>query len=220
MVQKHEKCVTHVTFVTFKKYKMNGLLLFLSENWISLAGAVIGLIYLYLEYKASIWMWPASIAMAVFYIYIFYDTQLYASMCIYAYFLFASVYGWLSWHFKNRDADTGQDIITRMPQKYLLHVVGSVLLVFIVIFMLLKHFAWNSYFITVGDAFTTSLNVVALWMASRKWADMWLLVIPANFLSSALLFVQHDVFSGILFFIFAVVSIAGFYNWKIMSQSR
>ncbi|MBS5980461.1 MAG: nicotinamide mononucleotide transporter, partial [Dysgonomonas mossii] len=53
---------------------------FIENNWVSIVGAIIGLIFLYLEYKANVWMWAASIVMAAFYIYIFYSTQLYASM--------------------------------------------------------------------------------------------------------------------------------------------
>ena len=197
---------------------MDNIQIFISENWISLVGAIIGLAYLYLEYRANVWMWLASLVMAAFYIYIFHSTQLYASMAIYVYFFFASIYGWIMWRKKNRNMQTGEEVIARMPQKYFSFIIIAIAVVFAVIFILLKSFSWNSYFVTTGDALTTSLNIVALWMISRKWADMWLLLIPANFLSSALLFVQQDLFSGILFLIFAVVSIGGFYNWRSLSR--
>jgi nicotinamide mononucleotide transporter len=64
---------------------------------LELFGAVIGLIYLYLEYKAK----PLALAVrrhyAVVYIVIFYQAKFYADMCINIYYFFASIWGWMVW---------------------------------------------------------------------------------------------------------------------------
>lgn len=207
---------------------------FIGTNWISIVGSIMGILYLYLEYKANIWMWAASILMAAFYIYIFYTTGLYASMGIYVYFFLASIYAWLMWLFKRRDAETGKDIITRTPKKYLPLILISILAVSIFIYFILNYYSWldtdgsatisesllSFNPISMGDALTTSLNIVALWMISRKWADQWLLLIPANAISSLLLFVQNDIVSAIMFAIFFIVSIGGFRNWKSMTLQQ
>ncbi|MDR3059644.1 MAG: nicotinamide riboside transporter PnuC [Prevotella sp.] len=187
---------------------------FIENNWISIAGAVIGLVFLFLEYKANVWMWAASIVMAAFYIYIFYTTKLYASMAIYIYFFLASVYGWVVWVFRNRDKETGREIITHVEKRYILPVILGVFFISILIYLVLVQFSNNLALITIGDSLTTSLNIVALWMISRKWAEQWLLVIPANLISAILLFAQHDVMSGCLFIIFFLVSIMGYFKWK------
>jgi len=197
---------------------MDTILMFIENNWISITGAIIGLVYLYLEYKANVWMWAASIAMAIFYIFIFYKTGLYASMCIYFYFLIASIYGWFMWVTRNRDKSTGSEIITRMEIRYIPFIIVGIIATFFLIYILLIQFGNNPVHITIGDALTTSLNIVALWMISRKWAEQWLLVIPANAISSGLLFVQHDPMSGILFSIFFIVSIFGYFKWKKMAK--
>lgn len=195
------------------------IITFLSTYWISITGSILGLIYLYLEYKANIWMWLASILMAIFYIYIFYSTQLYASMSIYIYFLCASVYGWISW-LRKKQKDAGANTIHTMPRKFILYILSGIIIAFGVIYIILKFSGTDQGIITIGDAFTTSLNIIALWMASRKWAEQWLPLIPANLLSSILLFAQGDIFSCILFAIFCIVSIAGYYNWKKMSTKN
>ncbi|MFV0330412.1 MAG: nicotinamide riboside transporter PnuC [Dysgonomonas sp.] len=187
---------------------------FIENNWISIAGAVIGLVFLFLEYKANVWMWAASIVMAAFYIYIFYTTRLYASMAIYIYFFLASVYGWVVWVFRNRDRETGREIITHVEKRYILPIILGVFFISILIYLVLVQFSNNLALITIGDSLTTSLNIVALWMISRKWAEQWLLVIPANLISAILLFAQHDVMSGCLFIIFFLVSIMGYFKWK------
>lgn len=172
-----------------------------------------GIIYLWLEYKANIWMWAASIAMAAFYIYIFYDTRLYASMCIYIYFFGASIYGWLMWFFRSKN-EAGDDVIVRIPQSKWMTVLSAILLIWAVVYAILLLFSNNNGLITLGDSLTTSLNIVALWMVSRKWADQWLLLIPANFISSILLIVQQDAISGVMFIVFFIGSIYGFRKWK------
>lgn len=189
------------------------MLEFIEHNWVSIVGSLMGIIYLWLEYKANIWMWAASIAMAAFYIYIFYDTGLYASMCIYIYFFGASVYGWLMWLFRSKN-EVGDDVIIRIPQGKWMTVLSAILLIWAVVYAILLLFSNNNGLITLGDSLTTSLNIVALWMVSRKWADQWLLLIPANFISSILLIVQQDIISGVMFIVFFIGSIYGFRKWK------
>jgi nicotinamide mononucleotide transporter len=193
---------------------MDTIVDFVTNNWISITGAFIGLIFLYLEYKANVWMWAASIAMAAFYIFIFYRTELYASMGIYIYFFFASVYGWFMWVLRNRNENTGEEIITHVPKKYLIYILSAILIAFLLIYSILHQIDNDNLIITSGDALTTSLNIVALWMISRKWAEQWLLIIPANLISSILLFVQDDIMSSILFLIYFIVSIFGYIKWR------
>lgn len=192
---------------------------FVQQNWISIVGSLMGILYLYLEYKANIWMWAASIAMAAFYIFIFYNSRLYASMGIYIYFFAASIYGWLIWLFKQKNSTSEGVTISRTPIKTWTIISITILFVAAVIYIILLTFSSNQGIITIGDALTTSLNIVALWMISRKWADQWLLLIPANAISFILLFIQHDFVSGSMFVIFFVVSIGGFFNWKSMTKT-
>ena len=37
-------------------------------NYLEIAGALIGLLYLWFEYRASIWLWPVSVIMPAIYI--------------------------------------------------------------------------------------------------------------------------------------------------------
>ncbi|NDV79325.1 nicotinamide riboside transporter PnuC [Dysgonomonas sp. 511] len=196
---------------------MDDIFLFLQANWVSLAGAAIGILFLYLEYKANVWMWAASILMAAFYIYIFYRSSLFASMGIYIYFFLASVYGWVMWVTRNRNRDTGNEIISRTPSRYSSPIFAATIIIAIAIYFILVASGHNLQLITIGDALTTSLNIVALWMISRKWAEQWLLVIPANLLSAILLFAQNDALSGVLFAIYFVVSIFGYRKWVKMA---
>ena len=43
---------------------------FLLTHWIELTGALLGLLYLYFEYKADIKIWATGILMSLFYVYV------------------------------------------------------------------------------------------------------------------------------------------------------
>lgn len=190
---------------------------FILTNWVSIVGSLAGLIYVYLEYRASIWMWAASIAMAAFYIFIFYSTHLYASMVIYTYFFVASIYGWIMWTTKyKKQEETGEDVISHTPKRFVIYILAFTIVSFLIIYTLLLTLSENQGLITIGDALTTAFNIIALWMASRKWVEQWLLLIPANMISGTLLFVQGDILSGFLFVLFFIASILGYFKWKRM----
>ena len=52
------------------------------DNYLEIAGTCVGLIYLWLEYKASIYLWIVGIVMPAIYIFVYYEAGLYADFAI------------------------------------------------------------------------------------------------------------------------------------------
>lgn len=165
-------------------------------------------------------MWLASIVMAVFFIYIFYTAQLYGSMAIYTYFFFASIYAWIRWLTKNRNEETGDHIIIRVPSKQIQRILLWIVVIFALCSVLIYATTNNPIPLILGDALVTSLNIVALWMATNKWAEQWCLLVVANLLSSILLYHQGEMASATMFLFYFVVSILGYQNWKKMTPQE
>ena len=67
------------------------------EQYLEIAGVVVGVIYLWLEYKASIYLWVASVVMPAIYLFVYYDAGLYADTAINIYYLAIALYGWAAW---------------------------------------------------------------------------------------------------------------------------
>ena len=65
-------------------------------------GTIIGLIYLYYEYKAHPLLWVMSIIMPAISIGVYFNAGLYADMGINIYYILAGIYGYLVWTFKNK----------------------------------------------------------------------------------------------------------------------
>ena len=63
------------------------------EQTLEIIGTIVGLVYLWLEYRASIYLWIAGIIMPAIYIFVYYDAGLYADFGINIYYLAAAVYG-------------------------------------------------------------------------------------------------------------------------------
>jgi len=70
----------------------------IAENIVEIFGAVTGIVYVILEIKRNIWLWPLGIVTSAVYIYVFGREGFYANMGLQGYYLVISVYGWYMWH--------------------------------------------------------------------------------------------------------------------------
>ena len=69
------------------------------EQFLELLGTIVGILYLWLEYKASIYLWIVSIIMPIIYLFVFYDAGLYADFGVNIYYLLIAIYGWVMWKY-------------------------------------------------------------------------------------------------------------------------
>lgn len=182
-------------------------------EYLEIAGTAIGLIYLYLEYKASVWLWLASICMPVIYIVVYYEAGLYADLGINVYYLLASLYGLICWMSgKSSTSDSAPLVISRTPASAWKYLILICAMLFIAIGFLLKHFTDST--VPWADGFTTALSIVAMWMLARKYVEQWLVWIAAD-VGCAALYVYKDLwFTAGLYLAYAVVAVFGYYKWK------
>ena len=69
----------------------------LSNNYIEIFGAITGIIYVFLEIKQTIWLWPVGILTSAVYIWVFFTSKIYADMSLQGYYLIISCLGWYWW---------------------------------------------------------------------------------------------------------------------------
>ena len=67
------------------------------NNYIEIFGAAAGIIYVFLEIRQHIWLWPVGIVTSAVYIWVFFQGKLYADMSLQVYYLVISVLGWYWW---------------------------------------------------------------------------------------------------------------------------
>ena len=170
-------------------------------NYLEIFGTFIGIIYLWLEYRASIYLWLAGIIMPAIYIFVYYDAGLYADFGINIYYLIAAIYGWFFWMWGHGEKKSLPIIHT--PWKCYL----PLFLVFIVSFVgiariLIEYTDSNVPWL---DSFTTALSIVGMWMLARKYIEQWF----------AWIYIYKDLyFTSALYGLYSIIAIFGYFKWK------
>ena len=185
---------------------------------LDILGFVVGLVYLWLEYKASIWLWLAGIIMPAIDLFLYYKAGLYADFGMAVYYCIAGIYGFLAWKFfktKDRDQSKGNPAaglpITRFPKQRILPTALIALLLWAGIWWILVHFTDST--VPIADAFTTALSIIALWALSRKYAEQWLIWLVVD-LVCCVLYVRKGIpFKASIYGLYCVVAVLGYRKW-------
>ena len=73
---------------------------FLSEYWLDILTTVLGLIYIWLEYRASIALWFVGVIMPALDVWLYWSHGLYGDAGMAVYYTLAALYGFYVWKFK------------------------------------------------------------------------------------------------------------------------
>ena len=181
---------------------------------LELAGTIVGLVYLFLEYKANVWLWPAGILMSLLYVVVFFHGKFYADAGVYLYYIGANIYGLAVW-MKGRhahDSNQTEMPITHTPKRLIPLLMIAFAVVYAVIAFVLVRYTDSP--VPYGDAFTTSLSIVAMYMLAKKYLEQWLLWIVVNVVSTALYLWKGLYPTAVLFTVYVVVAVLGYLNWR------
>ena len=180
-------------------------------NYLEIAGTAVGIIYLWLEYRASAWLWLASIVMPAIYIGVYYEAGLYADLGISIYYILASLYGVACWLW-GKDGYANDLVITRTPCRIYLPLAIIFSTIFIAVGYILSRFTDST--VPWADGFTTALSIVAMWMLARKYVEQWIVWIAAD-IACAILYAYKGLwFTGSLYLVYAVIAVFGYSKWK------
>ena len=72
---------------------------FIAEHWLDMLTTILGLVYILLEYRASIWLWVVGFFMQSLGIILYYQKGLYADCGMEFYYLAMTIYGFIAWKF-------------------------------------------------------------------------------------------------------------------------
>ena len=183
-------------------------------NYLEIIGTLIGLLYLWLEYRASIYLWIAGIIMPAIYIFVYYRAGLYADFGINIYYLLAAVYGWLVWKYGNKAHEKAELPITHIPLKYLPALMSVFIITFIGIALILINFTDSN--VPLLDSFTTALSIIGMWMLARKYVEQWWAWILVDVVCCGLYIYKDLYFTSGLYGLYSIIAIFGFLKWKKM----
>lgn len=182
-----------------------------------MAGFIIGLVYLWLEYKASIWLWLASVIMPIVHGYTYLARGLYADFGMEFYYVLAAVYGFAMWQW-GKAKDKKERPITHASRRTMMGMIAAVAVVWIAIYVFLLKFTDST--VPGYDAFTTAMSIVALWSLAQKHVEQWIFWLVVDALCTVLYVYKQIPFSGVLYGFYTVMAIAGYYKWKKMAAQQ
>lgn len=201
---------------------MNNIIQYFQEadtyQILDVVGTVIGLVYIYQEYKASIWLWLTGLIMPIVYTFVYYEAKLYADFGMQIYYILAAVYGFLYWQFGRKKKENIEVPITRFPKQKILPTLFIFLLLWGAIYYVLITFTNSN--VPVLDSFGNVLSIVGLWALAKKYIEQWWIWVVADIELSALYIYKNIPFTAGLYALYAIIAVAGFYKWKKMMKEN
>lgn len=204
---------------------------FLAAHWLDMVTTVLGLAYIILEYKASLWMWLAGFLMQALGIVLYYQKGLYADCGMEFYYLTMTVYGYWRWarasYSQAQEPSTslkapsgspkGEGLgVSRFPRRLILPWTLLIATIWAIIYWLLVTFTNSNA--PLADSFTTALSIVGIWALAHKYLEQWFIWIAVDIVTCILYFYKDIPFKAALYGLYIIIAIAGYYKWKAMAK--
>jgi len=185
-------------------------------DWLDILTTVLGLIYIWLEYRASIWLWLVGIVMPALDIWLYYTHGLYGDAGMACYYTLAAIYGFLFWKYKKTRKDHQEIPIIHMPGRYYVPAIVGLFVAWGVTYYVL--ITWTNSTVPLLDAFTNALSFVGLWALARKFVEQWLFWIVVDAVCAYLYINKGIPFKAGLYALYVIIAIAGYFKWKKMAK--
>ena len=179
---------------------------------LGLIASLIGIIYLLLEYRASVWLWAVGFVMDALYCWIYLDGQFYANAGIYLYYMAVCLWGGWLW-LRRRQREEAPTCA--MPRRGWLWVGMATAVLTAGLTWLLGLLGESE--LALLDALTSAASIVGMVMMARGYYQQWVVWMVVN-----PIYVLFNLLAGLpwmalMFAVYSVVSVLGYRRWKKLS---
>lgn len=190
---------------------------------LQIAGVLLGLTYLWLEYRADIRLWIVGLVMPVVHGTLYFKAGLYADCSMQVYYVLAGLYGWAVWRRARRHAapEAPKKVpaaIVHTPLRQIPGLVGVYAAAHAAIYLLLVHFTNST--VPFWDAGTTAASIVAMWMLSRKQVEQWLVWLAVDVVTAGLYLYKEIPLTAGLYALYSALAVAGYLRWRKQARVR
>lgn len=173
-------------------------------------GTALGLLYLWLEYKANIWLWVVGAIMPVVHGVLYLTNGVYADAAMQLYYVAAGIYGLIVWKSKPKKKSEGR--IQHTPKEWILNLVVLYAFFHAELYIFLVEFTDSS--VPFFDSMSTALSIVAMWMLSRKLVEQWLVWLVVDMISVGLYLYKGIPITAGLYALYSALAVAGYFRWR------
>lgn len=200
--------------------------------------AFFGIISVLFAKKENVLVYPTGLVSTCIYVYLLSQWNLYGDLIINIYYSIMSLYGWYVW---TNVLDDSNNHITISKASFSDKIKALGIFIFTAGFIILVYRYYDMMDTSLGlgetisfvisnvssgrmddfrliipylDTFTTGAAFVAMWYMANKKIDNWIFWIAVNFVSVPLYFIKGFGFTGIQYFVFLILAIFGYLEWK------
>ncbi|MDE6002184.1 MAG: nicotinamide riboside transporter PnuC [Prevotella sp.] len=187
---------------------------FICAHWLDIVTTVLGLAYILLEYRASVWMWAVGFLMQSLGIVLYYQKGLYADCGMEFYYLGMTAYGYWRWV---RGGQASEPLpIRHFPQRLVMPWLLLTAALWAGIYWLLVTFTNSN--VPLADSFTTALSIVGIWALAHKYLEQWFIWLAVDVVTCVLYFHKDIPFKASLYALYVGIAIAGWWKWRKQVQ--
>ena len=176
---------------------------------IELAAVLLGIAYLLLAMRESLWCWYAALVSTSLFLYLFWQVDLVMESALQVYYIGMAIYGW--WHWRRGGSSNETLKIARWPLRSHLMTIGLVTLAAGISGTLLAQHTDAA--LPYLDSFTTWGSLLTTWMVTQKILENWLywLVIDSV---SIYLYLDRELYrTAALVAVYVLIVIFGYRQW-------
>ena len=175
------------------------------------AGVLLGLAYLVLAIRESLWCWPAAFVSSVLTVVVMAEAKLYAEAALNVFYAGMAVYGYVQWRYGGRSQGRDELPISTWPWRMHALAIGGTLVAAAAIGASLASRTDAAF--PYADAFVTVGSVVTTYMVARKLLENWPYWLVIDSLSAYLYFEREIYLYFGLFLLYLVLVVVGWVRW-------
>ena len=209
-------------------------------DWLDIATTILGLIYIWLEYRAHIALWVVGIIMPALDVYLYYKHGLYGDAGMAVYYTLAAVYGLVVWRTHPQPLPRGGESdytqtqnqttppspgeglgvgsVSSMPRRLYLPTTLFFFAAWAVTYYILV--TWTNSTVPLLDSFTNALSFVGLWALSRKYLEQWFFWIVVDLVCTVLYIQKGIPFKAGLYGLYVAIAVAGWFKWQQLMKRQ
>ncbi|MBT5858864.1 MAG: nicotinamide mononucleotide transporter [Flavobacteriales bacterium] len=179
----------------------------LEFNWniIESVAVFFSVVYVILAAKENIWCWRAAFISVCCYIFICFTAKLYPETGLQVFYLIMAVYGYFMWNKSDKE-----QIKEWSEYKHLFIILIGAILTF---FMGFYFTTYTNSQMPIVDSFTTVFSVISTYMVTKKVLGNWLYWVVIDAVSVYLYYSRDLHLTSLLFVVFTIIAIFGYFAW-------
>jgi nicotinamide mononucleotide transporter len=179
------------------------------QSPLEVIGVITGLLCVYLAAKNIIWNWPFAIISVVIYIFIFFESKLFADMGLQFYFLAMNIYGWYFWS-RKAPSDDKTPVIRIKKTEIILSIV-AVIAFTVLLGSVLKYTTASFPYL---DSFCTACSLIAQYLMARKVLENWLIWVFVDIIYVGVYVFKDLHLTAIMYAVYVAIALMGYIDWK------